>query len=665
MLAPVRDAARVASTIASALNVQEAGSRPIEELLVDHLRERSVLLTLDNFEHVLASASLLPRLLDGCPRLKVLVTSRIVLRIGVEVDVLVPPLAVPAARASATQALQAPAVRLFVERSRATGHPIGSQPAEVAAAAEVCRRLDGLPLAIELAAARLRVLTAVTLAQRLGSRLTLLKGGASDVPPRQKTLRDAIAWSYELLDPDEQTLFRRLAVFVGGWTLEAAEEIAGAGGLAQSVLDLLSSLIDHHLVQRTEDVGDEPRFAMLETVREFATELFESSGGADALRARHAEYFTAFAERIDPRLRSGGRGPWLVRMRADYNNVRAALAWLVIERQDAAAALRLVGALPWYWYFAGLFSEGRGWIKLALALSGADAPDGVRAKMLSGAARVAFYAGAHDEAVAFATESVALFRAVGDPHGLAFALFHLGLAKVLSPDRADVLARFQDGAQRFRALGDEWGTALAVTYSGVSISLQPDRESEARMLLNEARVRGTALEDDWLKTPPAHYLGSIALRHGDLDAAREFTQEMLDASLELCDTYRISRGLHQLAEIALAQQQTDETSRHLSASIALTHEQGRIGDLAQQLRLVARVEAARWRPEQAVRFYAAASRFEGHASTMPPDDAAMHDRLRGTLRGTLGDRRYEAEWALGASMSLGQAVKLAVSSSSG
>ncbi len=226
------------------------------------------------------------RLLERCPRLKVLVTSRVVLRVGAERDVLVPPLPVPAAHASATQALQTPAVRLLVERSRATGHAIGEQPAEVAAAVDICRRLDGLPLAIELAAARLRVLTPVALAQRLGSRLTLLKGGASELPQRQKTLRDAIAWSYELLDADEQKLFRRLAVFVGGWTLEAAEAIAGASGLEQSVLDLLSSLIDHNLVQRTEDVGDEPRFAMLETVREFATELFESSGESDELRAR-------------------------------------------------------------------------------------------------------------------------------------------------------------------------------------------------------------------------------------------------------------------------------------------------------------------------------------------------------------------------------------------
>ena len=662
MLAPVRDPSRIASTIAGVLNIQELGNRPIEDLLVAYLRERSVLLTLDNFEHVLAATPLVTRLLEGCPRLKLLVTSRSVLHVSAEHDVLVPPLPVPAAHASATQALEAPAVRLFVERARAAGHAVGEQPAEVAAAVDICRRLDGLPLAIELAAARLRVLTPVALAQRLGSRLTLLKGGASDLPKRQKTLRDAIAWSYELLDADEQKLFQRFAVFVGGWTLEAAEAIASVGGLSESVLELLSSLIDHNLVQRTEDVCDEPRFAMLETVREFATELFETSGEADELRARHADYFVAFAESVEPRLRSGGRGPWLARMKAEYNNLRAALSWVVIERQDSVAALRLTGALPWYWYFAGQFSEGRGWINLALALPGAEAPNAARAKVLSGAARLAIYSGAVNEAIAFATESVALSRAVGDRPGLALALLHLGLPKILAHERESACVCLEEAAERFRELGDEWGTALAVTYQGTALTMEPGFEDEARVLLNEGRSRCKALGDDWAMTTSSHYLGSIALRQRDYVAARELTEEMLVIARELGDTYRISRNLHQLAEIALAQQQTADALRHLQSSITLNYEQGRTGDVALQLRLLASIEAQQSRPEHAVRLYAAASRLEGHATTMPADDPGAHEHRRHTLRAGLGDRRYEAEWALGASMSLGQVVTAAGSS---
>ena len=661
MLAPVRDPARVASAIAGVLNVQESGNRPIDDLLVAYLGERSVLLTLDNFEHVLAAAPLVVKLLESCPRLKIVVTSRAVLRIAAEQDVLVPPLSLPAVQAGAAEALRTPAVRLFAERARATGHAVGEQPANIAAAVDICRRLDGLPLAIELAAARLRVLTPVALAQRLGSGLAMLKVDASDMPQRQKTLRNAIAWSYELLDADEQTLFRRLAVFVGGWTLEAAETIVGESGLGQRVLDLLSSLIDHSLVQRTEDIADEPRFAMLETVREFALELLESSGEADALRARHADYYAPFAEAVEPRLRSGARGPWLLRLKADYNNLRAALSWVVIERPDTAAALRLTGALPWYWYFAAQFSEGRGWIKLALALSGADAAIVARAKVLSGAARLAFYSGAPDEAIAYATESVALFRANGDRTGLAFALFHLGLATILKLDRPAILACFSEAEQLFRDVGDEWGMALALAYRGIALAVQPDCQDEARVVLNDAVARSRALGDGWMLMT-SHYLASMALRRGDYDAARELNEEVLVSAREFGDNYRISRSLHQFAEIALAQGLADEALRHLQTTIALCREQGRTGDIRLALRLLARIKAAQARPEEAVRYFGAASRLEGHAITMPADDPAVHERLRETLRATLGDRRFEAEWALGASMSVGQAVTAAVAS---
>ena len=307
MLAPVRDLSRVAPTIASVLGLQETGAKPIEDLLIDYLKDRSVLLTLDNFEHLLAAVPLVERLLARCSRLKLLITSRAVLRIAGERELSVPPLTLPALRATERQVLQAPAVRLFVERARAAGRAVEDQPADVVAAADICRQLDGLPLAIELAAARLRVLTPLALAQRLSSRLSLLKGGPAIVQPRHRTLRDAIAWSHELLNADEQALFQRLAVFAGGWTLEAAEAIVGASGLTQDVLDVLSSLIDHNLVQRTEDVGGEARFAMLETVREFANEHFERQDEADVFRRRHADYFIAFAERADPHLRSAGR----------------------------------------------------------------------------------------------------------------------------------------------------------------------------------------------------------------------------------------------------------------------------------------------------------------------------------------------------------------------
>jgi predicted ATPase/DNA-binding winged helix-turn-helix (wHTH) protein len=662
LLAPVRDAAHVASTIAGVLNVQEAGNAPLEDLLIAYLRERSVLLTLDNFEHVLAAAPLAKRLLEQCPHIKILVTSRVVLRLSDERHVLVPPLSVPAAHATALQALKTPAVQLFADRARAAGREIEDHPADVAATIDICRRLEGLPLALELAAARLRVLTPNALAQRLRNALTVLTGGASDAPDRQRTLRDAIAWSYGLLDADEQALFRRLAVFVGGWTLDAAEAVA-SDGLSKSVLDLLSSLIDHSLVQRTEDVGDDSRFAMLEMVREFALELFEASGEAEALRARHADWFIGLAERVDPRLRTGARAPWLARLRVDYPNLRAALAWFVIETHNTAGALRMVAALSWYWYFAGQFSEGRGWIGLALALPGAEARDVARARTLSGAARLAMYAGAVKEAQALAHESVEIFRAVSDRHGLALALLHLGIPMIILKDREAASAALGEAEECFRSLGDEWGAAVALSYRGTNLALHPGFEDEARTLLNEGRVRCQALGDDWAVTTSSHYLGTIALRLQDYAAARKLTEEMLIIARELGDNYRISRNLHQLGEIALAQGQADESARHVRSSIALNHEQGRTGDIAVQLRFLAALEAGQSRHERAVALYGAASRLEGHTTTIPTDDPARHEQARAALKAALGERGYEAQWAKGAAMTLEQAVTFATSSS--
>jgi tetratricopeptide (TPR) repeat protein len=308
------------------------------------------------------------------------------------------------------------------------------------------------------------------------------------------------------------------------------------------------------------------------------------------------------------------------------------------------------------------FSEGRGWIKLALALPDAEARGTGRAKLLSGAARLAFYAGAIDEASTFAEASESLFRAAGDPRGLGSALFHRALANLLARRLEEALARFKEASDSFREAGDEWGMALAAGYHGTALTFKPECEDEARALLNEARSRSQALGDDWLTTVSSHYLATIALRHGDYATARTLNEEMLACAQNLGDTYRISRSLHQLAEIALAQQRADEALSHLQASMAMSHEQRRTGDLAQQLRFLAQIKAAQSRPEEAVRCYALATRFEGHASTMPPDDASVHERLRETLRAAMGPQRYDAEWASGASMSLEQTIASAGSS---
>jgi predicted ATPase len=317
------------ATIAHALEVRESGGRSARELLLAHLRAPQLLLVLDNFEHLLGATALLAELLEGCPRLAVLATSRAALRLRAEQRLRVAPLPAPAHELQSIDAIAAsPAVCLFVERAQAVAPEFVLDAASAPGVAAICRRLDGMPLAIELAAARVGLLRPEALLQRLGHRLQLLTSGPADLPERQQTLRATLAWSHDLLGRPEQMLFRRLAVFVGGWTLEAAESVcAGADLPPQEVLERLGVLVDNSLVHPLDRAASEPRFAMLETVREFAQELLIASGEAEAVRARQLGYYLQLAEAAMPELQGAAQVRWLDRLEAEHDNFRLVLAW--------------------------------------------------------------------------------------------------------------------------------------------------------------------------------------------------------------------------------------------------------------------------------------------------------------------------------------------------
>ena len=375
------------------------------------------------------------------------------------------------------------------------------------------------------------------------------------------------------------------------------------------MLDAIDALVEQSLVQRIEDINGEPRFTMLETVREFADEKLEASGHRLSTQRRHAAYFTSFAEKSEPDLTSARRKPALAQLQSELNNFRAALTWLTHTHSHAENALRLAGALAWMWYFAGQFSEGRNWIRLALDLRDADKYVSSKAKILSGAARLAMYAGDASAAIQMADESIELWRQTTDRKGLAFALFHSGVAQLMkhayAAHRGSVA--LQESLDIFRELNDAWGVALATAYLGLTKLFAADSEVEARRLLLEGRERFAALGDDWGLSTSSHYLGSLALRDGDYAAARELTEEMLRAARDLNDNYRVSRNLYQLAEIAFAEKKYDEAIQHMKGSLTMMREQGRIGDAAQLMRFLARVEEARQYPERTVRLFAAAS----------------------------------------------------------
>jgi len=660
MLAPVRDPAFVASAIAAVLQLQEVGSRPADELVIAHLKSREALLTLDNFEHLRDAVPLVGRLLESCPKLKILITSRAVLRMAAEHDVVVPPLALPDRADNTSKVLNSPAVQLFLERIRASGRPVPTSE-ETLVIGEICTRLDGLPLALELAAARLKVLSPQALLVRLEHRLQLLKSGPADLPERQRTLRNAIGWSYGLLDPQHQRLFQRLSAFVGGWSLDAAEAVCSEDGETEAVLDGLEDLIDQSLVQRVDDVGGQSRFMMLETIREYAFEQLEPRAEVIAARRRHAMFFVGLAEKAEPHLTHGGRRPWLHQLQAEVNNFRSALGFLLEERSDVESGVRLAAALPWMWYFGGQYAEGRRWLSIALAKADAADPR-LFAKALTGSARLAMYSGDSGQAIEHAQRSVELCRQTGDKRALAFALFHLGLAMAMKSGHGDPGRQFiKESEDAFTAVADAWGIALATSYFAVVSTFDPQQDERSKELLLKGRALFAALDDDWGMSTSLHYLRTIAMRQGAYDQARQYSDEVMRIARELGDGYRVARNLHGLAEIAMAEAKYAEAISHLKASISMSREQGRVGDIALQLRLLARLELLEGRPDHTVRLLAAASTVAEHDRTMPLDDPLLTEQALAQARHQLGERRFDHEWSMGLAMSWDQAVSWALS----
>ena len=466
-LAPISDPTLVASAIAQTLRVTETAGTSLVESLQSALRNKSLLLLLDNFEQVLPAAPLVADLLAAAPGIKILVTSRASLGLYGEHDLHVPPLQLPDPKhlPSLDRLSQYEAVRLFIERAQAAKEDFAVTNENAPAVAEICVRLDGLPLAIELAAARVRLLPPRALLQRLSSRLKLLTGGGRNLPARQQTLRGAIDWSYSLLNPAEQTLFARLAVFVGGRTVDAVEAICNAAGdLPIDPLDGVGSLLDKSLLRQEEGPDGEARLVMLETIHEYARERLDVSGEGAALRRQHLAYFLALAEQAEPELRGAAQVAWLHRLETEHENLRAALQW-ALGTGEAELAVRLASALAWFWEQRSYLSEGRQWLATALALPHAVAP-AVRAKALVGAGLLAFRQGDYAHATSLSEASLARYRELGDQQGMAGALANLGTVATEHRDYARARALLEESLELSRTLEDDEGIARALNHLG-------------------------------------------------------------------------------------------------------------------------------------------------------------------------------------------------------
>jgi predicted ATPase/class 3 adenylate cyclase len=485
-LAPLSDPALVPSTIGQALGVRDAGGRPVLETLKAYLKSKSLLLVLDNFEQIVMAAPVVADLLAASPGLRVLATSREPLRLRAEQEYAVPPLALPDARDPLTpEALRGyAAVALFVERAVAIRADFALTNENASAIAEICARLDGLPLAIELAAARVRLLTPRAMVARLERRLPLLTGGARDVPARQQTLRDTIAWSYDLLDDLERRLFRRLAVFVGGWSLEAADRVCGQDNhFGVEILDGLDSLVSKSLVRQADDSGREPRFSMLETIREYARERLDASEEAPIVQHGHFRFLLDLARSGDAKLRGAEQGEWLARLEQEHDNFRAALDWSRTTATAGQAALELAATLAWFWFLRGHFGEGRRWLESALS-ENQEAPAPLRAKTLNGAGNLAWAQGDFERAELLHKEALGLFRESADIGGVAFTLGRLGQIPQSRGDYHRAAELFEESLSLFREVGDVWGIPSALYWLG-SVTYAQGHTARAKALYEE------------------------------------------------------------------------------------------------------------------------------------------------------------------------------------
>jgi predicted ATPase/DNA-binding CsgD family transcriptional regulator len=645
-LAPVVDPELVAPAMFQVLRGWEAGVEFSFDRLAHLVGDHALLLVLDNFEHVVSAAPVIADLLAVCPRLKILVTSRVVLRLSAEQEFAVPPLSLrggtarrqdgktargesEGARAKGDERSTSPAVRLFAQRARAARADFVLSAADEARISAICRRLNGLPLAIELAAARVTHLSPSAMLERLerplSAQLALLTGGPRDMPARFRSMRDTIAWSYDLLDDAEQALLQRLSTFPETFTLEAAEWVTGVGDRVSDfasidrppdtrhpppvTLDTLASLVARHLVQYEGDSGGEPRYGMLETIREFGRDQLAANGRVAAARQRHAAWALALAERTGPEVK-GPDGPhWLGVLEREHASLRAALAWFM-ERGDGAALARMAGALCSFWEEHAHYAEGRRWLEAALEL-GDQAPASDRLRLLTGAGTMAWHQADFAGATVCHEQALTLARELGDREAEAFALNNLGV-------QASSVGAFDEARARYEA-------CLAIAREGG---------------MPQQAIRAL------------HNLAHVQILHHDSAAALRNEEEVLALAHEHGMTWALPFFLLGLGLAATDLGDVERASAVFHESLTLAAAKDNLGNIIDGIECMARLAAVTGQAEQAARLYGAGEALrEELVFPLSPVDRAYHEPIVKEMRAALGEDGFTATWAAGRALS--------------
>jgi len=725
-LAPVKEHHLLMATIARALGVRESGGQPLNESVAAHVGDRPVLLLLDNFEHVAEAAPSIAALLAACPRLKVLATSRRPLRLRGEHRFPVPSLAWPDPRRlpSLSDLKGYAAITLFAQRAQAVAPKFKLTPATARVIADICARVDGLPLAIELAAARVDVLSPQDLlAQLTRQPLQVLTDGAVDLPERQQAMRDTLAWSYNVLAPREQALFRRLAVFVGGCTIDAVKEACARTGEPNGDIPArLERLVDHSLLRQDlapVDEATEPRFALLEIVRQYAEEQLVAAGEVELAHDRHRDWYLGLAEQAEPELTGPDQALWLARLEIEHDNLRAALRW-TLERGNAAVGLRLAAALWWFWLIHGHLSEGRDWLKRLLENTESGDPErgatgdareqrASRAKALRGAGGLAYEQGDYEDARGLYTAALALYQELDDLKGIAALLNNLGVIADTQAHYERATDLYQQSLSLKRELDDRWGmatslgnlgrlalqqgqfdqavtlyeeslalsrelgdmgsVALSLNNLGEVLLLQGEYE-RAVILLAESVALARKVDDKRGLAFALLNLGEVTFRQGDYERARPFYEESLRLRRELENAEGIAMSLSGLGDIARAQGNHGRAARLYLESLSLLQTSSDTALVVPILEQAAAMIGVACDPAlspdivASIRatqlFGAAASLRDVLAAPLPPAAHVAHQRDVDVVRRALGDDVFARAWTEGRALSLEQAIATAI-----
>jgi predicted ATPase/class 3 adenylate cyclase len=664
-LAPISDPSLVVQAIATILGIREHPQQLLADTLISDLHDQELLMILDNCEHLVdASARVTASLLRSAPGIKIIATSREALHIDGENTYHVPSLRVPdlADLPPLETLTEYEAVRLFIERAQAALSSFKATHQNAMSIAQVCTRLDGIPLAIELAAARVKLLKVEQIAARLDDCFQLLTGGNRTALPRQQTLKALIDWSWELLAEDEQKLLSRLSVFVGGCTFESIEAVCSGDGVDSArILDLLSQLVNKSLLVAEREQGQEARLRLLETIRQFAREKLKGPGDGDWVRSAHADYFLKLAEAADrEHFRGSEQLTWLNRFETEHDNLRTALEWFQNSAGGIASGLRLAAVLGQFWTSRGYLREGRERLSNILSLPGVQQQTLARAEALAASAELAYRQSDYLVSKGLFEESLAICRKRGEKRDIAIALNGLGNIATDMGDYGSAPALFEQALALWREINNVQGIARALINLGWA-ALRPGDNTQAELHLKEALTLYQKAGDETGTAMALSGLGEVAVRRGEYQKATELLQESLKFRRELGDKWGIAVSLGSLGWVALAEHELPHATLVLGESLSIRREIGDKGGSAWCLERLAEVARERGLIDPAVRVFGAAAALRSSiGSVIDPVDQPKIDQALAAMRTQLGGADFESAWSEGQKMTLDELIQIAL-----